>query len=682
MTRYDYEGYPFVYDGQTVYRGGLPLPVVLSSGGGVGVLTGDYRYKAVYKSVSKTRDIFESQPSLASAVISPTSNQVVLQLFNPRQQTPAWFFTAAVMGAASQTVPIATIDTGYAAKPGDTVLVVDTTPSPRIWVRRVLTGIDLITPKIEVNLPIKTAAGAVLLGYPADGINDRIALFNGATTNANTLTVIVNHQIEVGDFVTFWETNSSAYVTRNVTAIAATTVTVDGGVVSVDDATTDIDTMSQCLTIEVYRTKAGGNLFYFLKSLPVRAYSDTFITYNDNTPDANLGAELIEPPIGKERNLPPRCGVGVLHQGIMAYGAISKQNNTFAFSSVEGGYEAVPLASNYADIPASQPGQMTALYSETDDNLLIFKDKAAYQANGDLDGNAFTLTTIKEGDYGISSQGSLARVSGVLRGVGQLGLIATVNGQIGEGTEDKISPAVRNDFSRNIPKTRAVNDSSNSLYRIHIPPSAYATYTNIRRGFAWNYATGLWTDFTLTEGIDADNGLTVHNNRLYFCNRSTYVPTTGPAGCSFVETDYSLLANADVSTSWLYYDAGNAQTSTYTTEWLTLDEPSLDKEFLRVKIYRIIPDYEQDEFPSALTLAVTIYKNFYDIVAKSSHTVTFSGFGDYEKSIYLPSDKARSIKVSISATTIGQPMYLTGLELIVSEPVRKAEFVRDRSSSV
>jgi hypothetical protein len=62
------------------------------------------------------------------------------------------------------------------------------------------------------------------------GFNTSQAVVNGAQSGVNTITVDSGHTILVGDKVYFYDGSASEYTTRNVTAVTATTIVVDGAI--------------------------------------------------------------------------------------------------------------------------------------------------------------------------------------------------------------------------------------------------------------------------------------------------------------------------------------------------------------------------------------------------------------------------------------------------------------------
>lgn len=185
--------------------------------------------------------------------------------------------------------------------------------------------------------------------------------------------------------------------------------------------------MSTGLTAIFLRTTAGGNQYYVLAEIPFTGYAQ--VSFFDNVTDAVLsaGTQYLEVPIGKEHNAPPPCTLVCNHQGGLVVARNPLLPNTVAFSTADG-IEYFPTASNSFDIPSTQSGSITAIASDTTDRLAVFKERAYYDIQGDLDGGLFSVNVKNEGDYGVTSQASLKRVNNALWGLSKNGWVVVQDG--------------------------------------------------------------------------------------------------------------------------------------------------------------------------------------------------------------------------------------------------------------
>jgi hypothetical protein len=696
-------GRPYNYDGQSVQISGLPTPNFARPGlntfeWGLSVTAGPgltansaYRYKIYIEQYSKLLELTEGGVSELEVDTTGVTNTGQITPNHPL-----------LMGAENQlringnqvgvTTIVCSSVTGSvptrAVQIGDTVGFFDRSVTPNRITYRTVTAVNTGGPSITISgAAVNVNTIDPISVTPVIGLNARGARINGLQSNNNLITVVTGHTIEVGDRIIFYEQNSANYFRRNVTAVTATTITYDGSAGTTDSATGPIE-ISTDIKFRIYRTKANGNIFYELAvsntaSYGVPRFDSPTTLFNDTSTDAQLGAQLFEPPIGYERDMPPRASTGCLHQGVMVYTGIYGEDNTVAFSDPDGGFEAVPLATNYFDVSSNQPGPIRAVVSDTEDKLSLFKSNGYYEANGDLVSLAFTVINKKEGDWGISSPVAFEKVDGVNIAAGRLGILAISNGEFQDLGQGDINPVIRSDSLNNFGSIQACNDYINMMYRIHIPPNQALNSLYYRRIYYFNYANQIWTNGMYREGTDADCGMVPYANRIYHCSKWSYTTgSSGGPGNVFAETSpdfVTRIQSSDIRA--MYYDSGLQKVSRYETEWLPFGKPSVEKLFLSLKIYRLIPDYEQAYIPPTMGVSVVMHVNYDGVNALTTQTMNFTSYADFEKSVKFPSGHYRSAKFTITANGTDPVLYMTGLELLVSGPYRETEFTNDRLPS-
>jgi hypothetical protein len=164
----------------------------------------------------------------------------------------------------------------------------------------------------EVELENNASANLVIPTIQAaSGFATDQAIINGAQGPVNTITVDSGHNINEGDKVALIDTatNANFATFRTVSAVTATTITIEGDAVTVADDSV----ISNSLVIEIYRTKNLGSLLYEVASIPNNSDAAS-ITYVDTTVDDNIGALFFEPQ--REPDAPPKGGVIIGYQGI------------------------------------------------------------------------------------------------------------------------------------------------------------------------------------------------------------------------------------------------------------------------------------------------------------------------------------------------------------------------------
>lgn len=659
-----FEGFPFKYDGQTVYREGLPRHAIWGAAvGGAGALTGTYKYRVQYTQYDARGGIYQGRTTESSVSVAPATNSVDLTLNHMMiAYDPALKGQAAQVNGNQVGVNTITMFTNKTSA-NDFVYFLDR--STGAYIIRKISSSNSTTSLTISGAAVNVNNGDYFYFAKNVGFNYNSAQVNGNQATVTTITVFnttaLPNTFRVGDTAYFYDRLTTKYVARKITAVTATTIAIAGDAVSVNNN----DVISNNLRVTVWRTKAGGNLFYFVADVPHNANSITF-TYNDNLADTSLGAQLIEPPIGKEQDLPPRASFACNHQGTRcSSGDIYNPNTVYIYSTIDA--ESVPIASNSFDVQSQINGPISAIGSDDDDRLAIFKNHAYYQASGGLDDGSFSVQTIKEGDFGVSCQSSLVKVNGVLVGIGPLGVIGVQGGQIISTITENIYPPVANNPYIKLDQAVAINDYASRHYLFFIPSKDTTSngYPS-SLSYALDYATGqdAWFDRSYTRGFDPGGGMSMYNDSLY------YLPATQPY---FAAEDgrifKRLTPSATLTTpSNLYWDVNVSIPYVFEPQWLTPDGMvSLDKEIQWFKLYCAPSTYELDRF-TGFTPTLTTYANFNEATPLETLTLPALSTTAFESRIKLKSTKVRSILFKVSVNTGGQCLYLTGFEYTGSFP--------------
>lgn len=704
LPKRTYEGFPHCFDGREVYRAGLPKGVInsLAETVGAGSLTGRYRYKVVYKYYSQNGDLTFGQPSEFSEITVDTAPSITVTFRTPRfAQATAYSLAINSVGNVLRITNVAGMleEAERAGQPRDNTEVVflGVATTPDLPVRRKIVSYVATTPiEITIDGPAPAIlAGANIYINTIEGLPDRGASCSAAI-NGNTVFVVSDHNVYVGDTIYFNYPSTvtgvgGKLVSRKVTAVTATQLTFDGARVETGVAVPDV--ISTGLVAEIYRTTAGGTLFYKVAEQALVSSGVSWTStqnYVDTFADAALGEQLIEPEIGKERDMPPRARIIVGHQGGLVYTGVDGEPNSIAWNDLNEGLEAVPLASNYTDIASTQVAPISAATSFSDDSLMVFKPAACYALSGDLNAGAFVSRPLSEGDYGISAQGSIQKISGLVVGVGELGLnLFSSNGPMKEFGQN-INTEIRNNSKLLLEQATSVNDYANRFYRIFIPRDGtglsgqvlnFASDTDSIE-LAYDYEQDAWfnqepfrssTDLTRVPSA----GMAMLDNKLVRMSRAGYGVVTGSAaqGVAWLETNSVGLGT--FTPGWLYCEGLKLPTTVFKSDWIHLGEPSLKKVFLRLKLFRFVDVGEQDEVSANVTYQVKIYRDWYDTTAYFTTNVTFTGYGDVEKIIKIENKSAKAIKIEInnSPNTALHTFFLTGWELLVSASYLPEDFL-------
>lgn len=703
-----WDGYPHCFDGREVYRAGLPkaaAPSTINATGGGNVTAGRYRWKIVYKYYSKNGDITYGQPSEYAEYTSTVSYYFTLTSVTPPFNTAAEIVTS-IAATASNTLTLSVYGLGWLTNQDVnkdwSVRILNRQqpagyPSTGVYENRKIVSYDGVNTTITISgAPLNVSVVNAVYANTFEGGPFRGG-FTPSIISGTTLGLRAEHTIYPNDDVYFdTKQNSTTFAgvhsleKRTVSSVTAHTVTLDGPNLFALPA--NGMSLSCGIVAEIYRTKAGGIVYYKVGEVACPDRLDGF-NFVDNCADADLGEQLIEPEIGKERDPPPAASIVVGHQGGLVYTGIPTDPNTIAWNDLGEGLEAVPLASNYTDISSNQVGPISAAASYSDDALMIFKPAACYALSGDLNAGAFVSRPLNEGDYGISSHASVQKLSGVVVGIGALGVnLFGGEGAVKEFAQD-INTRIRNNKNLLLEQAIAANDYTNRMYRIFIPEkweSGFGTFTTINSiaqnalEYSYDYERGAWFNASHTWLVNdlsklPSGGMFMYENRFHHMSRQGYGQSGGYGGLA---AETSSPPTGTSSPSWLYCDGLALQSNHFTTDWVHLGEPSVKKLFLRLKLFRFISSEEQNEVSSPLSLRVRFYRDWNETTAFQTNTLTFSGYTDVEKLIKLTNLSAKAIKFAIdtdSATSL-QTFFLSGWELVVGSPYQPTDLLMKQNA--
>lgn len=510
------------------------------------------------------------------------------------------------------------------------------------------------------------------------------AVLQAGVTTIQTTTAFHDQSLQVGDRACFIDSSGVMQI-RRVTAIsyphtATASITIDGAAVSVAANTV----ISNGLFHKIYRTEEYGTIYYEVAKLPNDALSGGTGTYVDTVLDANLGDPYVEIEAGEEHDLPPALSYLCEHQGkLVGVGSVNNPNSVF-WTGIDGEFF-WPAAYNNTDVPSSLVGPITAIGSDDENSLAVFKKYGYYSIEGDLQARSIVVRKVKEGDYGISSHNSLVRINGVLVGVGPRGVIAVKGGQLDWEGFIGISPAIRNNSDIDLDRAVGFNDYTRSQYLLYVPPTDISTNPEDRLVLAYNYESRKWASWDTSSSMDGCLGFMVWEGRVFACSRrsvggsstqSSYSSfyTAHENGGALIEL-YEPQSNLSISGDYYAYslvDMGFAVSTRIFTSFECLKDPSLDKIINYIRLWKVPPSFVQagvivdsQATPISQVLTVTVYKNWNTGVSTSTPMREFT-FDTSElpfDDLVLDDESAKSIAIEILHSEKTKPMYLTGFEI-------------------
>jgi hypothetical protein len=653
--------YPQKYDGQTVYRAGMPLGVrPLETDNTVAaiqpfVMGNVYEYAITYEQIDALGHIIEGEisPVQQHTVVAATAaiNVIVTNLlstpgnnwntdgalavggvatvygpdinnfyydlvsltpgFTLKIGDSAYYLdtqAAQINGNQGPTQTI-TVFAGHAIVVGDTVYFASSTPSEIV---RQVTAVTATTITISGD-PVTVVGNTYIADYKVSLVFGDVAIVSGNQSNVNTITVAVGYTIQSGDVVDFIDA-AGRLQRRNVTAIGAGTITVDGIPVSVSDlaliysenqrsnavnlqrlntAGASLGTgapISNNLRINIYRTKQGqsfgvnGELF-LVASIPNNSLAGTQ-TYVDMIADAELGLQFPDPD--RAPNPPPiskylkAFGNQIFYAGGQSGNSTNSDNVFFSEGNEP---EAVPLASNFFLVP-NVDDDVTGI-GVSGSTLVTTKNHSLWAATGNFLSGQIDVVQIAPGtNIGCAAHASIASVGTLMYFLHTNGVYAITENQLfptdqfGNPVplstpidvlfrETPYLPQYRYVFKRAV----ACNYTKDNQYLLFLP--CEDSQSTIRTAninsviLCYDYQGKNWYEWY---NMNAAGGIFVIDDDLYFQERRFSSVNGNTANLYKQHRFYRLVDHAD--------HAG-AQLCEWRSSWEDLGQPEVRKKFCR-----------------------------------------------------------------------------------------------------
>ncbi len=290
--------FPQKYDGQTVYRAGMPKgvrPTTVQAGGAGKLANGNYQYAVTYEQVDNLG--FSTEGAISEntlQVVSGGPANVTVTVTNISSST-GWNTNGAVAVGGLSTVygpdsegflyhRIAVLNSPHTMKIGDTsfyndqviarkngasaspentfivdighgVEVGDIVTFPRMTsldtLIRIVTAITSTSITVEGH-PESVADNADFSANKENKVFGNIAIANGTQNDVTTINVVAGHSIQVNDIVSFIDSQERVQ-RRSVTAVAAGTITISGIGINIENLTLITSETIRANQIEVRR---------------------------------------------------------------------------------------------------------------------------------------------------------------------------------------------------------------------------------------------------------------------------------------------------------------------------------------------------------------------------------------------------------------------------------------------
>lgn len=632
-------------DGSHLVRAGLPsVDIVATPNASAGVLTGTFKYKALLRRYDAQGNVIEGVLSAASSA-TPAANNNIIVLRPFREPTD------------SSVAPY-TLGTGFAQRSafkhttespasGEFFYVDDNSASP---------GLSAF---LQPGDPICLLDNVVQLSG-GGGANTGLWLSTGPGTTA----LGALHRTVCTDYCAQATTISPTISSIRVADSSGYTIP-DNTWISTGD------------TIVIYRTTDGGNQYYKLAEIPYTGY-ETSLTITDNVNDSILttSEQLIEPEIGKEHDPPPPCTLVCQHNGGLVVARNPVNPNTVTVSTAEG-IEYFPLASNSFDIPSTQSGSITAIASDSDDRLAVFKDRAYYDVVGDVDSGLFAVNIRNEGDYGITSQASLVRLPFGLLGLSKNGWVVIQDGLLDPLRYEEVNARVINQDYQFAWAT-AVNDAFNRQYICTIPqvsgePVSFVfDYSRRKNNPSMVYTKTMERSYTTQ--IDQAGGCALIQDTLY------HLSQTSPYGV------FRRLRRFNGNSPHLgdgdsFIDNTNTISYILETAPINRGDPENLRQPIRARVWSIPNDYVVEGWVPFSVLLETGASPLAAFVGSpnpqaTSTTLTFSASNNVMKDAKLVGCKTLFYIVRLTTNTIRTAPFITGISVLYADDYAKEDLIK------
>lgn len=467
-----------------------------------------------------------------------------------------------------------------------------------------------------------TLAGASIISVTVaniqntTGFNTDMAQVNGIQAGVTTITVDVGHTLKVGDIAYLYDTATSAYVTRTLTAVAATTITFVG-VVSVADN----QIISANLRIAIYVTAAGGTTFYLAAEVPNLSSSATQ-GYNFSLTDATLSSQAQYIDFALPHTLPPKMAYLTIHQGLVCGAGILAQPNTVYFSDIDGP-EYWPEENSFDCVTVANDS--VSGLAPANEFLAVFKKNAHFLVSGLLAATQYRVDLVST-DIGCVAHATIKEVRGRPVFCSRNGPYRLPAGGIAEAIGEDIfpvfsTPAFNSDYELILSRAVAENDEFEEKYILYLPTESDqggTIYANDNsRTFVWDYyrervGGGLvWFEWS---NINASGGMVVDGDELRWVEVAYSVPVS--------TSRFNLYRRGYRNDQYDQADHAEPIQFDYVTGWESLGEPSVYKKALRIKVFSIDPVYS-----SFFTLQVRTERSYIASVYDTDLELVF-GSGD------------------------------------------------------
>jgi len=520
------------------------------------------------------------------------------------------------------------------------------------------------------------------------GFNTNSAQVDGNQNGVLIIIVDAGHTMKVGDTAFFWDGVQSKYIQREVTGIAATTITISTTSLDTDSTSHTYDLggvvnvvnnypISNNLRIGLYRIKNAGTIYYLVEELPNFSGASTQ-QYIDDIADSSLTIELVLPIT--DRSLPPKGKYITTHQNLLIVAGNYEDRNLVYWSDIDFP-EYFPSGANF-EIMDTVAGDVITGVISSGPYLAIGKTRSMRLMSGTLGDSNYRNDLLTQ-DIGCIAHSTLTEGDGIIYYWSDKGPYMIVNGQIpvpvglsvtGGGRLETVflQEGIEQEFQYIKKKAVSLNDRLNKKWITFIPcetlSSGNEKYSNENsRLFVYDYSRDAWVVWS---NMNITNGITLHNGELFFTEK-TY--------SDFEDAlIYKTFKRHNLNEAWDYEDNTEAIDFSYGSNWETLGEPSIYKKPLKFRLFAL-----ESTVNSEPTISFDQENNFLFSIATLTKSLPqpFGGYGISEYGVVgygeiaepffessLRRDKVRSMRLVFKNSEHQQNAIITGWEVEYNAP--------------
>jgi len=500
----------------------------------------------------------------------------------------------------------------------------------------------------------------------------------GTQTDTATIVVYEYHNIIAGLKVSIWHNGLKRFVDRTVVSTTATSITFDEPI-TWDPAISPLYShyIVTPLRMRVWRTVANGSLFYKAFDAPgVRAIGGATAGYHrlgDGLPDSQLGEPLIESD--RRPSLFPKLKYLANHQGLIVGSGNPDDPEAVYFEDIISIESSPAASSNFRISGSGSSGAVTALASDNDDMLAVFKEDNYFNVVGDLDSLSFQVLEVSKNEFGCPSHAALVKMDNVLVFPSNNGFKAVSGGQLVADFRDRLIDDLTDNFYVQInnqsiktenedrfvvARATAIYDPSTRQYICYIPCESGTpgylqdrTVNDNSRVFVYNRGRDSIVKWALPVSMNMAGGMAIHKDNLYWCAR-TYDGTRRG----------QVFHRRQTGTTYDYLDNLDAISMTLRMTWDSMEAPSDYFNAIFLKLFQFAPE----QYVGAFDLSVKEYRSYDESTIYTNANRTFSTSTERQKRIKLKSGRASAISVSFTNDTAMEKPVLTGYEYEVRNP--------------